>query len=70
MPVEGAGIVVRVIVWLVMELLVDWLLEGTGRLILRSRRNPDPGAFSCVMVGTLFWIAVCVAVAYAWHVAA
>ena len=53
--------------WLLFEVVGDLLLQGTGRLMLRSRRNPDPSEAACMVAGLLLWCAACVAGVAAWQ---
>ena len=54
---EALGGVFRFIARVVFEVIVEWLLRGTGALILRLiRPRHEPSETAAVMTGLLFWI--------------
>lgn len=56
---EALGGVFRFIARIVFEIVVEWLLRGTGELILRLLRpRHKPGETAAIMTGLVFWIAV------------
>lgn len=56
---EALGGMFRFIARIVFEIVVEWLLRGTGTLILRLLRpRQEPGETAAVMTGLLFWVAV------------
>lgn len=56
---EALGGVLRFVVRIVFEIVVEWLLRGTGALILRLMRpRHEPGETAAVVTGLLFWIAM------------
>ena len=58
---EALGGVFRFIARIVFEIVVEWLLRGTGALILRLLRpRHEPGETAAVMTGLVFWIALIV----------
>ncbi|MGO4781291.1 hypothetical protein AB4084_37985, partial [Lysobacter sp. 2RAB21] len=62
--VELAGAALRFVARMAFELIVDWLMYGTGRVVLwpLCRRKP-PNDDLCLVVGIAFWILVAFAVA-------
>ena len=58
---EALGGVFRFIARIVFEIVVEWLLRGTGALILRLLRpRHELGETAAVMTGLVFWIALIV----------
>ncbi|MBD9437014.1 hypothetical protein IB223_13000 [Pseudoxanthomonas sp. PXM03] len=56
---EALGGVFRFVAHIVFEIVVEWLLRGTGALILRlSRPRHEPGETAAIVTGLLFWIAM------------
>lgn len=56
---EALGGVFRFISRMLFEIVVEWLLHGTGALILRLiRPRHEPGETAAILTGLLFWIAV------------
>lgn len=56
---EALGGVLRFVARIVFEIVVEWLLRGTGALILRLMRpRHEPGETAAVVTGLLFWIAM------------
>lgn len=56
---EALGGVFRFIARILFEIVVEWLLHGTGALILRLiRPRHEPGETAAILTGLLFWIAV------------
>lgn len=59
---EALGGVFRFIARIALEIVVEWLLQGTGALILRLLRpRHEPGETAATLTGLLFWIAIIVA---------
>lgn len=55
---EALGGVFRFIARIVFEIVVEWLLRGTGALILRLvRPRHEPGETAAILIGLVFWIA-------------
>jgi hypothetical protein len=55
---EALGGVFRFIARIVFEIVVEWLLRGTGALILRLvRPRHEPGETAAILTGLVFWIA-------------
>jgi hypothetical protein len=53
---EALGGVFRVIARIVFEIVVEWLLRGTGALILRVLRpRHAPGEAAAALTGVVFW---------------
>lgn len=61
---EVAGAALRLCGRIVFEIVVEWLIYGTGRLLLWPfyRRKP-PGDTACLCAGLGFWLLVLFAVA-------
>ncbi|MCY1383866.1 hypothetical protein D9M69_720340 [compost metagenome] len=56
---EALGGVFRVIARIVFEIVVEWLLRGTGALILRVLRlGHAPGEAAAAVTGLAFWVAM------------
>lgn len=56
---EALGGVFRVIARIVFEILVEWLLRGTGALILRVLRPRHAhGEAAAALTGVVFWVAM------------
>jgi hypothetical protein len=56
---EALGGVFRFIARIVFEIVVEWLLRGTGALILQLvRPRHEPGETAAVLTGLVFWIAM------------
>ena len=56
---EALGGVFRFIARILFEIVVEWLLRGTGALILRLiRPRREPGEADAILTGLAFWIAV------------
>jgi hypothetical protein len=56
---EALGGVFRVIARIVFEIVVEWLLRGTGALILRVLRpRHAPGEAAAALTGVVFWVAM------------
>lgn len=56
---EVAGAALRLFGRIVFEVVVEWLIYGTGRLVLWPlyRRKP-PGDSACLLAGVGFWLLV------------
>lgn len=64
---EGLGAVLRVAGRLVFEAVVELLIMGTGRVLIRVvRPGSEPGDMACGIIGILFWAAICAGL-YALH---
>lgn len=59
---EAAGGLARFVVWLVWDLLIEGVLHGTGRFVLRRFGYAEPGDTACVLMGLLTWGALVVGV--------
>ncbi|MBD9478737.1 hypothetical protein [Pseudoxanthomonas sp. PXM02] len=56
---EALGGVFRFIARVVFEIVVEWLLRGTGALILRLiRPRHEPDDATAILTGLVFWIAM------------
>lgn len=56
---EALSGVFRFIARIVFEIVVEWLLRGTGALILRLvRPRHEPGETAAILAGLVFWIAM------------
>ena len=56
---EALDGVFRVIARIVFEIVVEWLLRGTGALILRVLRPRHvPGEVAAALTGLVFWVAM------------
>ena len=67
MPVEDVGLLARLFGWLFIDLLVEVVLERTGRAVLKGRRNPNPSDLSCRLAGFAIWLVLCVVGVSAWQ---
>lgn len=56
---EALGGLIRFVARIVFEIVVEWLLHGTGTLILRViRPRHEPSETAAILTGLIFWIAV------------
>jgi hypothetical protein len=56
---EAVGGVFRFMARIVFEIVFEWLLRGTGALILRLiRPRHEPGETEAAITGLVFWIAM------------
>lgn len=58
---EALGGVFRFIARLLFEVVVEWLIQGAGHVILRTvRPKSEPGETASTLVGLVFWAVVIV----------
>jgi hypothetical protein len=56
---EALGGLFRFVARIVFEIVVEWLLHGTGTLILRViRPRHEPSETAAILTWLIFWIAV------------
>lgn len=55
---EAVGGLFRFVAWLAWDLLVEGVLYGTGRFVLRRFGYAEPGDAACLLVGLLTWAAL------------
>lgn len=54
--VEAVGGIVRAVVSLLVEVLFEFGVRGTGRVLLRlRRRQEEPDEATCIVAGLAFW---------------
>jgi hypothetical protein len=56
---EGLAFVLKLLWRLAVELILELLIIGGGRLLIHLvRPRSEPGEFVCAVVGVSFWVAV------------
>ncbi len=56
---EGIGLVLKLLWRIAVEVILELLIIGAGRLVIRLvRPHSEPSELSCVVVGLVFWASI------------
>jgi len=68
---EALGGFVRIVGRIIFEVLFEFIIQGTGYILVRPfRPKAEPTDTACTVVGLLFWALVGVAGYFAYHATA